>query len=65
MHGDGLSEGEARRLALRTVAEPGTSEHETGLAIDVTSESQTYEDNAAVWDWMSPLCRRSRSSRDA
>ena len=51
--GDGLSEGEARRLALRTVAEPGTSEHETGLAIDVTSESQTYEDNAAVWDWMS------------
>lgn len=49
---DGLSEDAARQQALRTVAEPGTSEHETGLAIDVTSESQTYEDNLATWNWL-------------
>ncbi|ACV21631.1 D-alanyl-D-alanine carboxypeptidase [Slackia heliotrinireducens] len=48
----GLTEKEARQQALRTVAEPGTSEHETGLAIDVTSEQGTWETNTAVHQWM-------------
>lgn len=34
---DGLSEDEAARQASRIVALPGTSEHQTGLAIDLTN----------------------------
>ena len=49
---DGLSEEAARQKALRTVAEPGTSEHETGLAIDVSSDQQTPKTDKAVHRWM-------------
>ena len=49
---NGLSDGEARRQALRTVAEPGTSEHELGLAIDVTSEQRTALTDTAVHTWL-------------
>ena len=49
---DGLSRSSASEKALKTVAEPGTSEHETGLAIDVTSESQGSDDKEDVWNWM-------------
>ena len=49
---EGLSRSEAKERALGVVAEPGTSEHETGLAIDVTSEAQSSEGNDAVWEWM-------------
>lgn len=35
----GLSPGEAREQAARVVAPPGTSEHETGLALDITAQS--------------------------
>lgn len=48
----GFSADEARRQALRTVAEPGCSEHETGLAIDVTSDLHTSEGDTAVHQWM-------------
>ena len=45
----GMSESEARDQARTVVAEPGTSEHQTGLAIDVSTEGstdllETYED---------------------
>ncbi len=42
----------ARIKTARTVAEPGTSEHETGLAIDVTSETYSSKDDLAVYGWM-------------
>ena len=48
----GLSEEAAHQKALRTVAEPGTSEHETGLAIDVSSDQGTGETDKAVHRWM-------------
>lgn len=48
----GYGEEAARTQALRTVAEPGASEHETGLAIDVTSELHTNRDDSAVHAWM-------------
>ena len=48
----GLTEDEARSQVLRTVAEPGTSEHETGLAIDVSSDQQTSKADKAVHRWL-------------
>lgn len=42
----------AKIKTARTVAEPGTSEHETGLAIDVTSETYTCSDDLSVYEWM-------------
>ena len=48
---NGLTEEEARQEAMRTVALPGTSEHETGLAIDVTSKEDTGNDNWQVNHW--------------
>ena len=50
---EGLSEDEARAYARSYVAVPGTSEHETGLAVDLTSEYHDGdEQDMAVHDWM-------------
>lgn len=48
----GLSDEAALAEALRTVAEPGTSEHETGLAIDITSEEDSWATDHAAHVWM-------------
>lgn len=45
----GMSWQEAYEETMRTVAEPGHSEHETGLAIDINAEN---ESNQAVYDWL-------------
>lgn len=46
----GYSETQAREEARRTVAEPGASEHELGLAVDINS--QTAESEWALYGWL-------------
>lgn len=45
------SKSQARRLALDTVAKPGTSEHELGLAVDINADEARSADNE-VYDWL-------------
>ena len=48
---EGYSKSKARSLALETVAEPGTSEHELGLAVDINAkEGRSTGDE--VYDWL-------------
>ena len=51
--GYGKTREEAWQLAVQWEAEPGTSEHETGLCVDISSESAN-----AVWEWMEENCSR-------
>ncbi len=48
----GKGEEEAAQLAEEWVAIPGTSEHELGIAIDITSEKDDADAKQAVWDWL-------------
>ena len=53
--GSGMSEEEARKEALKYIAVPGTSEHETGLAVDMTSAAdvQNYEnEQLPIYAWL-------------
>lgn len=56
--GYGKSRDEARELAVQWVAEPGTSEHETGLCVDISSESGDNDSANEVWEWMDENCSR-------
>lgn len=56
--GYGKSREEAKKLALQWVAEPGTSEHETGMCVDISSDSGDNESANAVWEWMDENCSR-------
>ncbi len=47
----GYSEEEATRLTRRYYAIPGTSEHEAGLAMDIGSLEETFE-NTPAFDWL-------------
>ena len=46
----GYSEAQAREEAARTVAQPGHSEHELGLAVDINSH--TAEDEWRLYGWL-------------
>lgn len=46
----GFSFDKAKNLAVKQVANPGTSEHETGLALDIVSKNN---DNWTVYSWLS------------
>lgn len=48
---EGYSKSKARSLALETVAEPGTSEHELGLAVDINAE-EGRSTGDEVYDWL-------------
>ena len=48
---EGYSKSRARSLALETVAEPGTSEHELGLAVDINAEEDRSTGDE-VYDWL-------------
>lgn len=48
--GEGYSGREARRLAKQWVAEPGTSEHELGLAVDINGKGRN---SASLYQWLS------------
>ena len=50
--GEGFSESEAAQRASYTVAPPGHSEHETGLALDFSLAGDA-EKQAEMWDWLS------------
>lgn len=51
MNENGLSYESASRRALDYVSMPGTSEHETGLAVDISS-SAGDDDMFRVYDWL-------------
>ncbi len=44
---DGLSREEAKQVAATIVAIPGTSEHHLGLAVDINSVEESFEDTTA------------------
>lgn len=39
-------------LAEKWVAIPGTSEHELGMAVDITSEDSDVQDASIIWQWL-------------
>jgi len=48
----GCSSPEAERRAKEGVALPGTSEHQLGLAVDITSASRFLQEPAGIWGWL-------------
>lgn len=56
LRNEGMSEREARKEAMTVVAYPGTSEHQTGLALDIVDanyqELDTEQENTAVQKWL-------------
>ena len=48
----GYSAEEAEAIAKTWVAYPGTSEHQLGLAIDITSENKEKQAPEEVWEWL-------------
>ena len=43
---EGYSRGEAKKLAKEYVAEPGTSEHELGIAVDINADTSKCSSDA-------------------
>ena len=54
---EGLSYEEAYRAAARYVAVPGTSEHEAGLAVDLNSLYESF-DQTPEYAWLAANCTR-------
>lgn len=48
----GYSDDEAGYMAQEWVALPGTSEHELGLAVDITTADWEQQDAQVVWQWL-------------
>ena len=48
---EGYSRGEAKKLAKEYVAEPGTSEHELGIAVDINADTSKGSSDA-VYTWL-------------
>lgn len=48
----GYSEGEAKEMAEQWVAIPGTSEHQIGLAVDISVEDGSGQAASDVWQWL-------------
>lgn len=48
---EGYSRGEAKKLAKEYVAEPGTSEHELGIAVDINADMSKCSSDA-VYTWL-------------
>lgn len=48
---DGYTRSEAKEMALYWVADPGTSEHETGLAVDINADKK-YSSSEEVYVWL-------------
>ncbi len=49
---EGYSSREAKKIAETWVARPGTSEHQIGLALDITSADKEAQEPAVVWEWL-------------
>ena len=54
----GKSREEAGKLASEWVQEPGTSEHELGICVDISSETGGNDSAREIWDWMDENCAR-------
>lgn len=48
----GYSEEEAKEIAEQWVAPPGTSEHQIGLAVDISMEDTSDQNASDVWQWL-------------
>ncbi len=48
----GYSEAEAREMAEQWVAVPGTSEHQMGLAVDISMDDNGGQGAVDVWQWL-------------
>ena len=48
----GYSYEEAEKIAKTWVAVRGASEHQIGLAVDITSDNQETQDPSVVWQWL-------------
>ena len=56
MKDNGLSRSKARARALRTVAEPGCSEHHLGLAFDITAKGASGFKGTKQCKWLHAHC---------
>lgn len=48
----GYSDHEASALAEKWVAIPGTSEHQIGMAVDISTADSSLQDASIVWQWL-------------
>lgn len=48
----GYSDSEAKELAGKWVAVPGTSEHQIGMAVDISTADAGRQDASIVWNWL-------------
>lgn len=48
----GYSHSESEALAQKSVAMPGTSEHQLGMAVDISTADQNLQDASVVWNWL-------------
>lgn len=48
----GYSWEKAQELAEQWVAMPGTSEHQLGIAVDITTEDWSVQDASVIWEWL-------------
>lgn len=48
----GYSEEKAKEIAEQWVAPPGTSEHQIGLAVDISMEDTSDPNASDVWQWL-------------
>ncbi len=53
---EGYSDEEAKKAAEEWVAPPGTSEHQLGLAVDITTADWETQDANIVWEWLNANC---------
>lgn len=56
MKNNGLSRAKAKARALRTVAEPGCSEHHLGLAFDITAKGASAFKGTKQYKWLNAHC---------
>ena len=56
MKNSGLSRSKAKARALRTVAEPGCSEHHLGLAFDITAKGASAFKGTKQYKWLHANC---------
>lgn len=53
---EGKSHEDAARLAKTWVAVPGTSEHQLGLSVDISSADKSVQEPEVVWKWLNENC---------
>lgn len=49
---EGYSYNDAKELAEKCVAIPGTSEHQIGMAVDISTQNSDIQSASTVWEWL-------------